>query len=89
MVGLWVFLKLEWNPLHPRTPPAKSAGLFDFISPFLSLLSIFPCFLVFGSAVATASSSASATTSSFAFATVSFLVSTYYLIQTNYVTISI
>ena len=35
--GLWVVLKLEWNPLYPRTPPSKSAGLLFF----LSLLSIF------------------------------------------------
>ena len=80
LVGPWVVLKLEWNPLHPRTPPSKSAGLFDFISPFLSPLSIFPPFfshfslsfiiiiIFFCSVVATASSSssASATTSSLA-----------------------
>ena len=58
LVSPWVVLKLEWNPLHPRTPPTKSARLFDFISPFLSPLSIFPIFF-FGSAVATASSSSS------------------------------
>ena len=21
--GVWVVLKLEWKPLHPRTPPAE------------------------------------------------------------------
>ena len=47
----WV-LKLEWNPLHPRTPLAKSAGLLLFLSP----LSIF----FFGSDFAIASSLASA-----------------------------
>ena len=24
--GVWVVLKLEWNPLHPRTPPAEPTG---------------------------------------------------------------
>ena len=35
--GLWVVLKFEWNPLHLRTPPSKSAGILLF----LSLISIF------------------------------------------------
>ena len=25
--GVWVVLKLEWNPLHPRTPHAEPTGL--------------------------------------------------------------
>ena len=51
-----------------KDTPCQISGLFDFISPFLSPLSIFSCFLVFGSTVATASSSSSAspTTSSLA-----------------------
>ena len=55
LVGPWVVLKLEWNLLHPRTSPAKSAGIFSLIeSPFPS----FPSF-IFGSNFATASSSSS------------------------------
>ena len=33
--------KTQWNPLHSRTPPTKSARLLDVIFPFLSPLSIF------------------------------------------------
>ena len=48
--GVWVVLKLEWQPLHPRAPPAESlllslrgsAGAFCFsfspITTFFSLL---------------------------------------------------
>ena len=25
--GVWVVLKLEWQPLHPRAPPAKSCSV--------------------------------------------------------------
>ena len=25
--GVWVVLKLEWQPLHPRTPPVEPTGL--------------------------------------------------------------
>ena len=29
--GLWVVLKLEWNPLHPRTTPhPNQRGFFSF-----------------------------------------------------------
>ena len=60
MVGLWVVLKLEWNPLHPGTSPAKSAGLFSLLKPpfhLSPLLSFF--FFFFGSDFATTSSSSS------------------------------
>ena len=78
--GLWVVLKLEWNPLHPRTPPpSKSAGLLLF----LSLLSIF---FFFGSDFATASCSCSCSSTP---ATASSLVSALYLIRTNYIAILI
>ena len=69
--GLWVVLKLEWNPLHLRTPLSKSAGLFLF----LSLLSIF-----FGSDFATASCSCCSSSTP---AIASSLVSALYLIRTN------
>ena len=67
LVGPWVVLKLEWNPLHLGTSPAKSAGLFSLLEP----LSIFPLFFVsffFSGDFATASSSSStpATASFFA-----------------------
>ena len=61
--GLWVVLKLEWNPLHPKTPPSKSAGLLLF----LTLHSI----CCFGSDVATASCSSSSSTPATAFSLVS------------------
>ena len=76
--GLWVVLKLEWNPLHPKTPPSKSAGLLLF----LSLLSIF--FLCSDFATASCSCSSSSTPD-----TTSSLVSALYLIQTNYIAILI
>ena len=41
LVGPWVFLKLEWNPLHPRTSPAKSAGLFSLLEPPFHLSPLF------------------------------------------------
>ena len=89
LVGLWVVLNLKRNPLHPRTPPSKSAGLFDFIFPFLSPHSIFYFFLSFCSNFSTTSSSASATASTLASATTSSLASAQYSIRTNYVTILI
>ena len=42
--GLWVVLKLEWNPLHPRTPPVEPAGISQASTSF-SLISIFSSFL--------------------------------------------
>ena len=30
--GLWVVLKLEWNPLHPRTPPLEATRFLAFLS---------------------------------------------------------
>ena len=30
--GLWVVLKLEWNPLHPRTPPLEATAFLAFLS---------------------------------------------------------
>ena len=38
--GLWVVLKLEWNPLHLRTPPVESCGdlsSFPFFQPHLHI----------------------------------------------------
>ena len=75
--GLWVVLKLEWNPLHPRTPLIQISGLLLF----LSLLSIF----FFGSDFATVSCSCSSSTP----ATASSLASALYLIRTNYIAILI
>ena len=43
LVGPWVVLKLEWNPLHPGTSLAKSAGLFSLLEP----LSLFPLFFLY------------------------------------------
>ena len=74
-------MKMEWNPLHPRTPPAKSAGLFSLLEPPFHLSSFFSFF--FGSYFATASSSSSTP------ATASSLASAQYLIRTNYVATSI
>ena len=54
LVGPWVVLKLEWNPLHPGTSPAKSAGLFSLLEPPFHLSPLF-----FGSDFATTSSSSS------------------------------
>ena len=31
--GLWVVLKLEWNPLHPRTPPIQISKAFTLLEP--------------------------------------------------------
>ena len=31
--GLCVVLKLEWNPLHPRTPPIQISGAFTLLEP--------------------------------------------------------
>ena len=41
LVGPWVVLKLEWNPLHLGTSPAKSAGLFSLLEPPFHLSSPF------------------------------------------------
>ena len=30
--GLWAVLKLEWNPLHPRTPPLEATGFLAFLA---------------------------------------------------------
>ena len=89
LVGLWVVLKLEQNPLHPRTPLAKSVGLFLFHIPLLEPPFLLFFFLSFCSNFSTASSSASDISSSLAFATTSSLASSQYSIQENYVTILI
>ena len=68
MGGLWVVLKLEWNPLYPRTPPPPPIqinGAFALLKPPSHLFFFF----------ATASSSTPATASS--------LVYALYLIRTN------
>ena len=48
--GLWVFLKLEWNPLHPRTPPIQISGAFALLEPpfhfFLVAISLLLLILV-------------------------------------------
>ena len=31
--GLWVVLKLEWNPLHPKTPPIQISRAFTLLEP--------------------------------------------------------
>ena len=31
--GVWVVLKLEWKPLHPRAPPVKSCRVRSSPSP--------------------------------------------------------
>ena len=41
LVSPLVVLKLEWNPLHPGTSPAKSAGLFSLLKPPFHLSSLF------------------------------------------------
>ena len=33
MGGLWVVLKLEWNPLHPRLPPIQISRAFALLEP--------------------------------------------------------
>ena len=51
--GLWVFLKLKWNPLHPRTPPIQISGAFALLEPHFHLFFFFfwyqfcYCFLFF------------------------------------------
>ena len=42
--GLWVVLKLEWNPLHPRTPSVKPVGISQ-ASTSVSTIFIFSSFL--------------------------------------------
>ena len=46
--GLWVVLKLEWNPLHPRTPALEATGFLAFLStsigPFFFTFCFFPRF---------------------------------------------
>ena len=44
--GLWVVLKLEWNPLHPRTPPVEPARISQASTSF-SLIYIFSSFLAY------------------------------------------
>ena len=39
--GLWVALKLEWNPLHPRTPPIQISGAFTLLEPPFHLFFFF------------------------------------------------
>ena len=41
MVGPWVVLKLEWNPLYLGTSPAKSVGLFSLLEPPFHISSFF------------------------------------------------
>ena len=41
LISPWVVLKLEWNPLHPGTSPAKSVGLFSLLEPPFHLSSLF------------------------------------------------
>ena len=73
--GLWVVLKLEWNPLHPRTPPIQISGAFALLeSPF----HLFFFFFGIDFAIASCSCSSSSTLD-----TASSLVSALYLIQTN------
>ena len=74
--GLWVFLKLKWNPLHPRTPPIQISGAFALLEPHFHL----SFFFFFGINFATASCSSSSYSTP---ATTSSLVSTLYLIRTN------
>ena len=38
---LWVVLKLEWNPLHPRTPPCRTYGAFPSLFSPISIFSSF------------------------------------------------
>ena len=45
--GLWVVLKLEWNPLHPRTPPIQINGAFTLLEPlFFFFVAIFLLLIV-------------------------------------------
>ena len=44
LCGLWVVLKIEWNPLHLRTPPVEPAGISQ-VSTSFSPISIFSSFL--------------------------------------------
>ena len=79
--GLWVVLKLEWNPLLPRKPPIQISGAFTLLEPpFLFFFFVFFC-----SNFATASCSSSSSTP----ATASSLASALYLIQTNYIDVLI
>ena len=71
--GLWVVLKLEWNPLHPRAPPIQISGAFTLLKPPFHLF-------FFGSDFATASCSCSCSSTP---AIASSLVSALYLIRTN------
>ena len=75
--GLWVVLKLEWNPPHPRTPPIQISGAFTLLEPSFHLF-------FFSSDFATTSSSSSSTP-----ATASSLASALYLIRTNYIAVLI
>ena len=77
--GLWVVLKLEWNPLHLRTTPIQISGAFSLFEP--------PFHLFFCSDFATASCSCSC--SSLTPATASSLVFALYLIRTNDIAIII
>ena len=76
--GLWVVLKLEWNPLHPRTSPIQISGAFTLLEPLFF-------FFFFGSYFATTYCSSSSSTP----ATASFLVSSLYLIRMNYIAVLI
>ena len=75
---LWVVLKLEWNPLHLRTPPIKISEAFTLLEP--------PFHFFFGSDFATASCSSCSSSTP---ATASSLVSALYLIRTNYIVVLI
>ena len=66
LVGPWMVLKLEWNPLHPGTSPAKSAGLSSLLEPPFHLSFFFFFFFCSDFATTSSSSSTPATTSSLA-----------------------
>ena len=69
-------LKLEWNPLHPRTPLIQISGAFALLEPPFHLFFSFFCCSDF--AAASYSSCSSSTP-----ATASSLVSALYLIRMN------
>ena len=78
--GLWMVLKLEWNPLHLRTPPIQISGAFSLLEPPFLL------FFWFGSDFATGFCSSSSSSTP---ATTSSLVYALYLIRTNDIAILI
>ena len=42
--GLWAVLKLEWNSLHPRTPPLEATEFLAFFSTSIGPLFFSFCF---------------------------------------------